>query len=165
MTFPFESGYRSTSLGDANRSPPSLSSLIGFGRAQPLSNLAIGAGHQSLQSPAGHDNQYNPERGLAPPHSSLPYRSRLQPSGRGQPQTLPAHAGADLESCSSVAADRDRESGSGTSDRPDSRFSFGRSARRDEEAEDEPLLFDMSEIGRAEGNGRVSIGDVQEHRG
>jgi autophagy-related protein 13 len=146
--------HRSISLGADDREPPSLSALLGIGQA---SEAAIGSdSREHILQPAAHiresaealarhstsaDRDEGPQlpRGLLPGSTSSPYRPRLgHMGGRG---LTPPQAG----SYSSLAADRG--SGSGMSERPGTRYSFSRPSGL-YETEDEPLLFDMSEIGR-----------------
>lgn len=150
--------HRSISLGADDREAPSLSALLGAG--QPSDPPASDDGERMLQ-PAAHiadssslnaDREEGPQmvpRGLIPGAASSSFRPRLgRAAGRG---TTPPQTG----SYSSLVADRGTGSGtSGTSDRPSGRYSFTRPSGN-YDADDEPLLFDMSEIGR--GDGRRSI--------
>jgi autophagy-related protein 13 len=89
-------------------------------------------------------------RGLSAGSTNSPYRPRLgRMGGRG---LTPPHAG----SYSSLLLERG--SGSGTSERAGGRYSFTRPTGA-YEADDEPLLFDMSEIGRDQS--RRSIEDAR----
>jgi autophagy-related protein 13 len=142
--------HRSISLGADDREPPSLSALLGLGQA---SESASGPRERSLQ-PAAHidessaalarhsstspEQEEGPQlpRGLLPGSMNSPYRPRIGHTG-GRGLTPPQNS-----SFSSLVTDRG--SGSGLSERPGTRFSFSRPS----DADDEPLLFDMSEIGR-----------------
>lgn len=76
-------------------------------------------------------------RGASAGSTNSPYRPRLGRMG-GRGVTPPTGSYSSLI---------DRASGSGTSERGGGRYSFTRTAGT-YEADDEPLLFDMSEIGR-----------------
>jgi autophagy-related protein 13 len=150
---PFGGAHRSISLGADDREPPSLSSLLGLdqttettGRSESRERTLQPAAH-SEESPTGlarqlstsQDREEGPQiaRGIGPGSNTAPYRPRIgRTAGRG---LTPPQGG----SYSSLATDRG--SGSGMSDRP-GRYSFSRPGTY--EAEEEPLLFDMSEIGR-----------------
>jgi autophagy-related protein 13 len=140
--------HRSISLGADDREPPSLSALLGLGQASETA----GSSRERILQPAAHidespaalGRQSSPEqeegpqlpRGLLPGSMNSPYRPRIGHMG-GRGLTPPQNS-----SYSSLVIDRG--SGSGLSDKPGTRFSFGRPS----DADDEPLLFDMSEIGR-----------------
>lgn len=148
--------HRSISLGADDREPPSLNSLRGLGHVSDDAGSS-GTGERVLR-PAAHivesptttlvrqlsrsqEREEGPQmpRGVAPGSINAPYRPRIgRMGGRG---LTPPQVG----SYASLPADRG--SGSGLSDRPGSRYSFSRPTGT-YEAEDEPLLFDMSEIGR-----------------
>jgi autophagy-related protein 13 len=147
--------HRSISLGADDREPPSLSALLGIGQA---SEAAVGSDsrehilqpaaqiRESTEALARHstsaDRDEGPQlpRGLLPGSTSSPYRLRLgHMVGRG---LTPPQMG----SYSSLTSDRG--SGSGIGERAGTRYSFSRPSAGLYETEDEPLLFDMSEIGR-----------------
>jgi len=147
--------HRSISLGADDREPPSLSALLGIGQA---SEAAVGSDsrehilqpaaqiRESTEALARHstsaDRDEGPQlpRGLLPGSTSSPYRPRLGHMGaRG---LTPPQTGSYLSLTS------DRGSGSGIGERTGTRYSFSRPSAGLYETEDEPLLFDMSEIGR-----------------
>lgn len=147
--------HRSISLGADDREPPSLSALLG----QTSENVASASSHSPahLLQPAPHISEssdsishqasssleanepgaHQVSRGPAAGSTSSPYRPRIgRMGGRGvtPPQT------------SSYSSLLERGSVSG-SERGAGRYSFTRAAGP-YEPDDEPLLFDMSEIGR-----------------
>jgi autophagy-related protein 13 len=150
--------HRSISLGADDREPPSLSALLGLGQTteniaspsspspsrllQPAPHISESSTAMSRQAPSSleaHESEA-PQipRGASAGFTNSPYRPRLGGMrGRG---VTPPQTG----SYSSLI---ERASGSGTSERTGGRYSFTRSAGT-YEADDEPLLFDMSEIGR-----------------
>lgn len=139
--------HRSISLGADDREPPSLSALLGLGQAadnpvspnsespprllQPAPDIAEPA-HETSTSLEAHE----PESTQIPRGHSMSYRPRLGRAG-GRGMTPPTGSSSIIE----------RASGSGTSERAGGRYSFTRTAGA-YEADDEPLLFQMSEIGR-----------------
>ncbi|KAI9736548.1 MAG: autophagy protein 13 [Claussenomyces sp. TS43310] len=144
--------HRSISLGADDREPPSLNSLLGLGQTsddaagsetgeralQPAPRIDESSTSLARQLQERDDGPQVP-RGLTPGSINAPYRPRIgRMGGRG---VTPPQAG------SYASLPTDRGSGSGMSDRPGSRYSFSRPSGV-YEAEDEPLLFDMSEIGR-----------------
>lgn len=142
--------HRSISLGADDREPPSLSALLGPDQAsvtvsgsqeqamQSSARIVESAAALARHSPTSPEQEEGPQlpRGLLPGSMNTPYRPRIGHMG-GRGLTPPQNS-----SYSSLLMDRG--SGSGLSDRPGTRFSFGRPS----DADDEPLLFDMSEIGR-----------------
>lgn len=158
---------RSVSLGDTDREPPTLSSLRGLGPVSGEESSSSGARERilqpapELQEPPSLTHQFEqaqdaeegpqPPRGLVTGSVNAPYRPRIgRVSGRG---VTPPQGG-------SYTSLRDRDSGSGSnmSERPGSRYSFTRPVV---DNDDEPLLFDMSEIGR----GQDSRRSLEEARG
>ena len=160
--------HRSISLGADDREPPSLSALLGLGDAsdnvasptspspcrllQPAPHIAESSTAMSRQGSSSLEAQESDVPRSSHPGSrnatNSPYRPRIGRSGRG---ATPPQTG----SSSSLI---ERGSGSGTSERA-GRYSFtGRPAAY--EADDEPLLFDMSEIGRD-----ISRRSIEEPRG
>jgi autophagy-related protein 13 len=161
---------RSMSLGAADRPPLSLSALLGSQEAsqQPLApdddddegerilsaaanvdvadNLAIGQDPSS--SYGSREDSVSASRGIS---TVSPYRPRPAVSGRGVVSRPPG-------SFSSVPGDR----GSGASiERPSSgRYSFNSQNRGADEADDELLLFAMSEI-QGHNQGRRSIEEAR----
>jgi autophagy-related protein 13 len=146
--------HRSISLGADDREPPSLSALLGLGQAtdnpvspnsESPSRLLQPAPHISESTAMTRDESaslhaHETEITQAPRgHSggSMSYRPRIGRIG-GRGMTPPSGG-----SYSSL----ERGSGSGTSERAGGRYSFTRAAGA-YEADDEPLLFQMSEIGR-----------------
>lgn len=148
--------HRSISLGADDREPPSLSALLGLGQAtdnpvspnsespsrllQPAPDISEPAARDRDKSASldAHDAEVTQtSRG----HSagSMSYRPRIGRLGGGGRGVTPPSGG----SYSSL----ERGSGSGTSERAGGRHSFTRAAGA-YEADDEPLLFQMSEIGR-----------------
>jgi autophagy-related protein 13 len=148
--------HRSISLGADDREPPSLSALLGHGQTsdniasasspspprilQPAPHISEGSTAMSRQ-PSSSLETIESEAPQARGHSAgsitAPYRPRIgRTGGRG---ITPPQAG----SYSSLS---EKASGSGMSERG-GRYSFTRTAGA-YEADDEPLLFDMSEIGR-----------------
>lgn len=147
--------HRSISLGADDREPPSLEDLLGLGIGtdnivpasslspsnllRPAPEISEPSRNKSRQSPSvldGNDSEAAQlPRGTSAGSINAPYRPRIGRSGgRGiiSPQT---------GSYSSQA------SGSGMSERASGRHSLNR-ATGAYDADDEPLLFDMSEIGR-----------------
>ena len=163
--------HRSISLGADDREPPSLSALLGIGQTsenvaspssdspsrllQPAPHVLESSAAMSRQTSSSleaHDSE-SPQVHRGPSAGSMnsPYRPRLgRTGGRG---VTPPQTG----SFSSLI---ERASGSGTSERgAGGRYSFTRTAGT-YEPDDEPLLFQMSEIGRD--NSRRSL---EESRG
>ncbi|KAI0836378.1 autophagy-related protein 13-domain-containing protein [Hypoxylon sp. FL0890] len=142
--------HRSVSLGAEDREPPSLSVLLGLGAAE--TNSAVGA--PGLQSPAdiratsppdtiGQESE-SVEREIRPPgglysgFSGSPYSRRYNGSaGRG---ITPPHSGSGSLAGSSTRFGRGYSRGGATG--------LGVTGAAADEADDEPLLFDMSEITR-----------------
>jgi autophagy-related protein 13 len=148
--------HRSISLGADDREAPSLSALLGIGQVpeagagsnsrelilQPAAQISESSAALARQGSASpeHEEASQLPRGLLPGSLNSPYRPRLgRAGGRG---ATPPQTG----SYSSLATDRG--SGSGMSDRPGARYSYTRPTGSFEKEDDEPLLFDMSEIGR-----------------
>jgi autophagy-related protein 13 len=149
--------HRSISLGADDREPPSLSALLGLGEAaeneapasspspshmlQPAAHISESAAmsRQASSSLEANDPEAPPMPRFSAGSTNSPYRPRLgRTGGRG---VTPPQTG----SYSSLI---ERGSGSNTSERAGGgRYSFTRTAGA-YEADDEPLLFDMSEIGR-----------------
>jgi len=149
--------HRSISLGADDREPPSLSALLGLGEAAENEAPASSPSPSRMLQPAAHISESaaisrrassslegnDPEAPSMPRFSAgstnSPYRPRLgRMGGRG---VTPPQTG-------SYSSLNERGSGSGTSERAGGgRYSFTRTAGA-YEADDEPLLFDMSEIGR-----------------
>jgi autophagy-related protein 13 len=150
--------HRSISLGADDREPPSLSALLGIGQASENAALASSPSPSRLLQPAPHIIEsstamsrqasssleaHEPDapqapRGISAGSTNSPYRPRLgRTGGRG---VTPPQSG-------SYSSLLERASASGTSERASGRYSFTRTAGT-YEADDEPLLFDMSEIGR-----------------
>ncbi|KAH6679492.1 autophagy protein-like protein Atg13 [Halenospora varia] len=150
--------HRSISLGADDREPPSLSALLGLGQAseavaspsspspsrllQPAPHISESSSAMSRQASSSLERNDSdvPQipRGLSAGSTNSPYRPRLgRTGGRG---VTPPQTG----SYSSLI---ERASASGTSERASGRYSFTRTVGA-YEADDEPLLFDMSEIGR-----------------
>jgi len=146
--------HRSISLGAEDREPPSLSALLGLGNTsdnvpspvspspclQPAPHIAASSTAMSRQASSSLEAQESDVPRSSHPSgrnaTNSPYRPRIGRSGRG---ATPPQTG----SSSSLI---EKGSGSGTSERA-GKYSFtGRAAAY--EADDEPLLFDMSEIGR-----------------
>jgi len=149
--------HRSISLGADDREPPSLSALRGIGQAsdnvastsqlsppqilQPAPHISESSTAMSRQPSSSFETNDSEAphipRGLSAGSSNAPYRPRIgRTGGRG---VTPPQGG----SYSSL----DRTSGSAISERGGGRYSFTRTSGP-YEADDEPLLFDMSEIGR-----------------
>jgi autophagy-related protein 13 len=140
---------RSISLGADDREPPSLSALLGVGQVsetaaeessaehilQPAPHIREASASLARHSPASPEESQLPPRGLLPGSLNSPYRARLERTG-GRGYT-PSQTGSD----SSLVGDRG--AGSGHSERPGARH-----PPRAQMDDDEPLLFDMSEIGR-----------------
>jgi autophagy-related protein 13 len=154
--------HRSISLGADDREPPSLSALLGLQASENVASPPSPSPPRLLQ-PAPHISEaaamsHQPSSSLDPNESdppplprgfagsmNSPYRPRIgRTGGRG---VTPPQTG----SYSSLNA-----SGSGASERGSGRQSFTRTAGP-YELDDEPLLFDMSEIGREQS--RRSIED------
>lgn len=154
---PFEV-HRSISLGADDREPPSLSALLNVRQGsgdvaspdsqspsllQPASRISEGSTAMSRQASSSleaHDSEVPQlSRFSGPGSANSPYRPRLGKSGgRG---VTPPQTG----SFSSLLVDRG--SGSGSERAGGGRYSFSR-GMGPYEPDDEPLLFDMSEIGR-----------------
>jgi len=145
--------HRSISLGADDREPPSLSALLGLGQATDNPVSPDSESPSRLLQPAPHISEptamtreqsasldaHETETTQAPRgHStgSMSYRPRIGRIG-GRGMTPPSGSYCSVE----------RGSGSGTSERVSGRYSFTRAAGA-YEADDEPLLFQMSEIGR-----------------
>ncbi|RDW75070.1 autophagy-related protein 13 [Coleophoma cylindrospora] len=166
--------HRSISLGADDREPPSLSALLGIGQTsenvasvsspspsrllQPaphISGSSIPMSRQASSSLEGQESDMpQVPRGLAVGSTNSPYRARLgRIGGRG---VTPPQTG-------SFSSLMDRGSGSGTSERGAGRQGFGRTAGA-YEADDEPLLFDMSDMHQSrrsieEARGGGNLGD------
>ncbi|QSZ36004.1 hypothetical protein DSL72_007128 [Monilinia vaccinii-corymbosi] len=150
--------HRSISLGADDREPPSLSALLNIGQAsgdvaspnfqspslhQTTPRIPEGSTAMSRQASSSleaHDSEV-PQlpRFSGPGSANSPYRPRLGKSG-GRGVTPPQ-----TSSFSSLLVDRG--SGSGSERAGGGRYSFSRGMGPGE-PDDEPLLFDMSEIGR-----------------
>ncbi|PQE25424.1 Autophagy-related 13 protein [Rutstroemia sp. NJR-2017a BBW] len=150
--------HRSISLGADDREPPSLSALLGIGQTsddvaspnsqspsrllQPAPHISEASAAMSRQPSSSLEAQ-EPEapqvsRLSGPGSVNSPYRPRLgRTGGRG---VTPPQTG-------SYSSLLDRGSGSGSERAGGGRYSFSRNTGTFE-ADDEPLLFDMSEIGR-----------------
>ncbi|KAI0139035.1 autophagy-related protein 13-domain-containing protein [Hypoxylon sp. NC0597] len=162
--------HRSVSLGAEDREPPSLSVLLRLGAAE--------AAAPGLQSPAdiratsppdtiGQESE-SVEREIRPPgglytgFSSSPYSRRYGSSaGRG---ITPPHSGSGSLAGSSSRFGRGYSRGGATG--------LGVTGTAADEADDEPLLFDMSEITRdqtrrslEEARGGGSIGSTSDRGG
>lgn len=142
--------HRSISLGAEDREPPSLSVLLGLGSDEPVSAVDSPA----LQSAAdiratsppdmlGQESESN-EREVRPPgglyagFSSSPYSRRYgSAAGRG---ITPPHSGSGSLAGSSGRFYRGYSRGGATG--------LGVTGTASDEPDDEPLLFDMSEITR-----------------
>lgn len=174
--------HRSISLGADDREPPSLSALLGLGQASGNVASASSASPSRLLQPAPHITESSSPmsrqtsssldahesdarqipRGVSGGSTTSPYRPRLgRIAGRGAatPQT------------GSYSSLLERASGSATSERAVGKYSFTRTTGP-YEADDEPLLFDMSEIGRdhprrslEEPRGGGNAGPVSHERG
>ncbi|KAI1410370.1 autophagy-related protein 13-domain-containing protein [Hypoxylon sp. FL1857] len=166
--------HRSVSLGAEDREPPSLSVLLGLGAAE--ADGAVGA--PGLQSPAdiratsppdtigqeseSIEREIRPPGGLYTGFSSSPYSRRYGSSaGRG---ITPPHSGSGSLAGSSSRFGRGYSRGGATG--------LGVTGTAADEADDEPLLFDMSEITREqsrrsleEGRGGGSIGSTSDRGG
>jgi len=145
--------HRSISLGADDREPPSLSALLGIGQASENVASTSSTSPSRLLQPAPHITESRqasssleahesdaPQvpRGISVGSTNSPYRPRLGRSGgRG---VTPPQTG-------SYSSLLERAGASGTSERGGGRYSFTRTTGA-YEADDEPLLFDMSEIGR-----------------
>ncbi|KAI1371067.1 autophagy-related protein 13-domain-containing protein [Hypoxylon crocopeplum] len=157
--------HRSVSLGAEDREPPSLSVLLGLG-ATEADGAADAPGLQSpadirATSPPDMLGQESVEREVRPPgglftgFSSSPYSRRYGSSiGRG---ITPPHSGSGSLAGSSGRFGRGYSRGGATG--------LGVTGAGADEADDEPLLFDMSEISREqsrrsleEGRGGGSVG-------
>lgn len=142
--------HRSISLGAEARDAPSLSALLDSAQRTKIATNSVSP--EGLQ-PATHIAESPTEVGRdalsiereegpqPPPGLTPPYRPRL---GRLMGRGVTPPQGS---SYSSLTTDRGSGSGSGTSDRPGGRYSFTRPFGP-YDTDDEPLLFDMSEIGR-----------------
>jgi autophagy-related protein 13 len=149
--------HRSISLGADDREPPSLSALLGLGQAaenealasspspsrmlQPAAHISEPADRQAASLEANESEAPQVPRGFSARSANSPYRPRLgRMGGRG---VTPPQTGS-----YSSLIERVSGSGTSTSERAGGgRYSFTRTAGM-YEADDEPLLFDMSEIGR-----------------
>ena len=153
--------HRSISLGANDREPPSLSALLGLQTAENVAATSSPSPPRLLQ-PAPHISESSTAMSrqqsssldaheseapqipqvLSAGSTNSPYRPRLGRMG-GRGATPPTGSSSSL---------LDRPSGSTTGERTGGgRYSF----TRNYETDDEPLLFDMSEIGRD--HGRRSI--------
>ena len=148
--------HRSISLGADDREPPSLSALLGLGQTtenvasisspsarllQPaphISETSTAMSRQASSSLEAHESEpQQVPRGISAGSMNSPYRPRIgRTGGRG---VTPPQTGSN----SSLI---ERGSGSG-SERASGRYSFTRTAGT-YEPDEEPLLFQMSEIGR-----------------
>ncbi|KAI2772754.1 autophagy-related protein 13-domain-containing protein [Daldinia loculata] len=166
--------HRSISLGADDREPPSLSVLLGLGAAEADSSVDT----PGLQSPADIRTTNSPdtleqesesvEREVRPPgglytgFSSSPYTRRYGNSiGRG---ITPPHSGSGSLAGSSGRFGRGYSRGGATG--------LGVAGTVADETDDEPLLFDMSEITREqsrrsleEGRGGGSVGSTGDRGG
>ncbi|KAI1387819.1 autophagy-related protein 13-domain-containing protein [Hypoxylon trugodes] len=166
--------HRSVSLGVEEREPPSLSVLLGMGAAE--ADGAVDA--PGLQSPAdiratspadllgqeseSVEREVRPPGGLYSTFSSSPYSRRYGNSiGRG---ITPPQSGSGSLAGSSGRFGRGYSRGGATG--------LGVTGTAADEADDEPLLFDMSEITREqsrrsleEGRGGGSIGSTGDRGG
>ncbi|APA15540.1 hypothetical protein sscle_15g103100 [Sclerotinia sclerotiorum 1980 UF-70] len=162
--------HRSISLGADDREPPSLSTLLNIGQAsddvesptgqspsllQPAPRISEGSTAMSRQTSSSleaHDSEVPQlSRFSGPGSANSPYRPRIgKTGGRG---VTPPQTG----SFSSLLVDRGSASGSERAG--GGRYSFSRGIGA-YEADDEPLLFDMSEIGRD-----ISRRSIDEPRG
>ncbi|KAG4416495.1 autophagy protein 13 [Cadophora malorum] len=158
--------HRSISLGADEREPPSLSALLGISQAADPVASASSPSPSRLLQPAPHLKESSTAmsrqpsssldandseaaqvpRGQSSGSTNSPYRPRLGRGG-GRGVTPPTASSSSLI---------ERASGSGTSERASGRLSFTRTAGAYEH-DDEPLLFQMSEIGRD--NSRKSLED------
>ncbi|KAL2069878.1 hypothetical protein VTL71DRAFT_14557 [Oculimacula yallundae] len=158
--------HRSISLGADEREPPSLSALRGPSQAADPVASASSPSPSRLLQPAPHLKESSAAMSRQPSSSldandseapqmprgqiagsiNSPYRPRLGQSG-GRGVTPPTGSSSSLI---------ERASGSGTSERASGRLSFTRTAGAYDH-DDEPLLFQMSEIGRD--NSRKSLED------
>ena len=150
--------HRSISLGADDREPPSLSALLSLGQPPDNAVAASSPSPSRLLRPAPHITESlsvtsrqlsssvdaresearQVPRGVLSGSANSPYRPRIgRTGGRGAatPQT------------GSFSSLLERASGSATSEKVGGRNSFPRTVGT-YEADDEPLLFDMSEIGR-----------------
>jgi autophagy-related protein 13 len=154
--------HRSISLGADDREPPSLSALLGLGQtmenvastsspsprllqpAPQISETAIS--RQASSSLETHESEAQQvPRGVSAGSMNSPYRPRLgRTGGRG---VTPPQTGSNSSSLI--------ERGGSGSERASGRYSFTRTAGTFE-PDDEPLLFQMSEIGR-DNPGRRSL--------
>ncbi|CZS96333.1 probable Autophagy-related protein 13 [Rhynchosporium graminicola] len=160
--------HRSISLGADEREPPSFRALRGPSQAidpvasasspspsrllQPAPRLKESSAMSRQPSSSLDANDSEPPqmpRGQAAGSMNSPYRPRLGQSG-GRGVTPPTGSSSSLI---------DRASGSGTSERGGGRLSFTRTVGAYDH-DDEPLLFDMSEIGR-----EISRKSLEETRG
>ena len=161
--------HRSISLGADDREPPSLSALLGLGQTtenvaspsspspsrllQPAPHISESSSVLSRQAPssleARDSEASHAPRGHSTGSITSPFRPRLgRTGGRG---VTPPQTGS--------SSSLDRASGSVTSEKAGgSRNSFTRTVGA-YEVDDEPLLFQMSEIGRD--NPRRSLEDAR----
>jgi autophagy-related protein 13 len=143
-------GLRSISLGADEREPPTPSALLGIGREsggdtpslQPAADIRA-----SPAPPSASPAEKNPPSALL---ASSPYRLRYSQSRRGRPTPPQSGRGSFVGSSAG-------------------RYEL---ARGDNEADDEPLVFDLSELGRdlgrrslEEGRGGGSVGSGSAERG
>ncbi|KAK6956726.1 hypothetical protein Daesc_002006 [Daldinia eschscholtzii] len=166
--------HRSISLGAEDREPPSLSVLLGMGAAE-ADNVVDTPG---LQSPAdiratsppdileqeseSVEREVRPPGGLYTGYSNSPYTRRYGNSiGRG---VTPPHSGSGSLAGSSGRFGRGYSRGGATG--------LGVAGAVADETDDEPLLFDMSEITREqsrrsleEGRGGGSVGSTGDRGG
>lgn len=147
--------HRSISLGADEREPPTLSTLLNMERdsggetpaLQPPADIRASAAPRSSSSA---EQDKNPPSGLlSAPSSSSPYRLRYQ-SNRGRPTPPQSSRGSFVGSSSG-------------------RYPLNRG---ENEADEEPLLFELSELGRElgrrsleEGRGGGSAGSGSAERG
>ena len=169
--------HRSISLGADDREPPSLSALLGLQTAenvastsspspprllQPAPHISESSTSMSRQQSSSLDGQEQEAppipRGLSVGSTNSPYRPPLGRI-RGRGVTPPTGSNSSL---------LERTGGSTTSERAGGgRYSFTRTY----ETDDEPLLFDMSEIGQhsrrsiEEARGGGAIGSANDRGG
>lgn len=146
--------HRSISLGAGDREPPSLSALLG----QTTENAASGSSRSPTRlQPAPHISESSeamcrePSSSLEQNETEVPQVSRGVPAGSTNSPYRPrlgrmGGRGVTPPQTGSYSSLLERGSASG-SERGGGRYSFTRAAGP-YEPDDEPLLFDMSEIGR-----------------
>ncbi|KAI2610561.1 autophagy-related protein 13-domain-containing protein [Hypoxylon sp. NC1633] len=159
--------HRSVSLGAEDREPPSLSVLLGLGADQtdgavdtpglqsPADIRATSPQDMLGQESGSVEREARPPGGFLTGFSSSPYSRRYGSSvGRG---ITPPHSGSGSLAGSSGRFGRGYSRGGATG--------LGVTGATADEADDEPLLFDMSEISREqsrrsleEGRGGGSVG-------